>query len=205
VLVGDGGIGKTTLVRRHVTGEFLSKYIPTLGVEVMKLTFETNVGTVIFNVWDTAGQEKFGGLRDGYYVHSDGAIVMFDVTSRITYTNVPRWFADLERSCGKLPVVLVGNKVDVKERALRAHQITYHRTRGITYYDVSAKSSFNFEKPFLYLARQLTGQPDLKFVGDVAKTPAPPPKALGAAATEAIRREQALAQSIAINDEDDDL
>ena len=50
-----------------------------------------------FNVWDTAGQEKFGGLRDGYYIQGQCAIVMFDVTSRVTYKNVPNWHRDLVR------------------------------------------------------------------------------------------------------------
>ena len=66
VLVGDGGVGKTTFVKRHLTGEFEKKYVATLGVEVHPLEFSTNLGQIIFNVWDTAGQEKFGGLRDGY-------------------------------------------------------------------------------------------------------------------------------------------
>lgn len=68
VLVGDGGTGKTTFVKRHLTGEFEKKYVATLGVEVHPLVFHTNRGPIRFNVWDTAGQEKFGGLRDGYYI-----------------------------------------------------------------------------------------------------------------------------------------
>ena len=68
VLVGDGGTGKTTFVKRHLTGEFEKKYVATLGVEVHPLVFHTNRGAIRFNVWDTAGQEKFGGLRDGYYI-----------------------------------------------------------------------------------------------------------------------------------------
>ncbi|VDN31388.1 unnamed protein product [Gongylonema pulchrum] len=68
VLVGDGGTGKTTFVKRHLTGEFEKKYVATLGVEVHPLIFHTNRGQIRFNVWDTAGQEKFGGLRDGYYI-----------------------------------------------------------------------------------------------------------------------------------------
>ena len=68
VLVGDGGVGKTTFVKRHLTGEFEKKYVATLGVEVHPLVFHTNRGAIRFNVWDTAGQEKFGGLRDGYYI-----------------------------------------------------------------------------------------------------------------------------------------
>ena len=61
VLVGDGGTGKTTFVKRHLTGEFEKKYIATLGVEVHPLGFHTNFGELKFDVWDTAGQEKFGG------------------------------------------------------------------------------------------------------------------------------------------------
>ena len=99
------------LLQRHLTGEFEKKYIgmisilrlvvahwltscrytATLGVEVHPLSFSTNFGTICFNVWDTAGQEKFGGLRDGYYINGQCGIIMFDVTSRITYKNVPNW------------------------------------------------------------------------------------------------------------------
>jgi GTPase SAR1 family protein len=89
----------------------------TLGVEVHPLTFHTNFGTICFNVWDTAGQEKFGGLRDGYYIQGQCGIIMFDVTSRITYKNVPNWHRDLERVCENIPIVLCGNKVDVKVRS----------------------------------------------------------------------------------------
>merc|ERR1711936_846206 len=76
VLVGDGGTGKTTFVKRHLTGEFEKKYVATLGVEVHPLVFHTNRGQIRFNVWDTAGQEKFGGLRDGYYIQGQCAIIM---------------------------------------------------------------------------------------------------------------------------------
>jgi GTPase SAR1 family protein len=88
----------------------------TLGVEVHPLSFSTNFGNIVFNVWDTAGQEKFGGLRDGYYIQGQCGIIMFDVTARITYKNVPNWHRDLERVCENIPIVLCGNKVDVKVR-----------------------------------------------------------------------------------------
>eukprot|EP00966_Prymnesium_polylepis_P230184 5326287-Prymnesium_polylepis.1 len=143
---------------------------------------------------------------------------MFDVTSRITYKNVPNWHRDLVRVCETIPIVLVGNKVDVKERKVprrhlralcatiawwhnrmlarsrggaiawvacshgghgtitlhimaafdraathtarparaqvKAKQITFHRKKNLQYYDISAKSNYNFEKPFLWLARK---------------------------------------------------
>ncbi|KAI9306027.1 ras family-domain-containing protein [Cunninghamella echinulata] len=172
VLVGDGGTGKTTFVKRHLTGEFEKKYIATLGVEVHPLTFNTNFGTICFNTWDTAGQEKFGGLRDGYYIQGQCAIIMFDVTSRITYKNVPNWHRDLVRVCENIPIVLCGNKVDIKERKVKAKTITFHRKKNLQYYDISAKSNYNFEKPFLWLARKLVGNSNLEFVAAPALAPA---------------------------------
>ncbi len=71
--------------------------VATIGVEVHPLDFTTNRGKLRFYCWDTAGQEKFGGLRDGYYIHGQCAIIMFDVTSRLTYKNVPTWHRDLCR------------------------------------------------------------------------------------------------------------
>jgi len=172
VLVGDGGTGKTTFVKRHLTGEFEKKYIATLGVEVHPLGFQTNYGEIKFDVWDTAGQEKFGGLRDGYYINGQCGIIMFDVTSRITYKNVPNWHRDLVRVCENVPIVLCGNKVDVKERKVKAKTITFHRKKNLQYYDISAKSNYNFEKPFLWLARKLVGNTALEFVAEVALKPA---------------------------------
>ena len=83
VLVGDSGTGKTTFMKCHLTGEFEKKYVATLGVKVHPFVFHTNRGPIKFSVWDTAGQEQFGGLRDGYYIQAQCAIVMFDVTSRV--------------------------------------------------------------------------------------------------------------------------
>jgi len=171
VLVGDGGVGKTTFVKRHLTGEFEKKYVATLGVEVHPLAFTTNRGPITFNVWDTAGQEKFGGLRDGYYIQGQCAIIMFDVTSRITYKNVPTWHKDLVRVCENIPIVLCGNKVDIKDRKVKAKAITFHRKKNLQYYDISAKSNYNFEKPFLWLARKLAGDPNLEFVAMPALDP----------------------------------
>jgi GTP-binding nuclear protein Ran len=162
ILVGDGGTGKTTFVKRHLTGEFEKRYIATVGVDVHPLTFHTNRGKICFNCWDTAGQEKFGGLRDGYYIEGNCAIIMFDVTSRNTYKNVPNWYRDITRVCDNIPIVLVGNKVDCADRQVRAKMITFHRKKGLQYYDISAKSNYNFEKPFLWLAKKLANDANLQ-------------------------------------------
>jgi len=117
---------------------------------------------------------------------------MFDVTARVTYKNVPNWHRDLVRVCENIPIVLCGNKVDVKDRKVKAKAITFHRKknlqvgfraaiicaarddsseRSFQYYDISAKSNYNYEKPFLWLARKLLGDPNLDFVAMPALAP----------------------------------
>jgi len=202
ILVGDGGVGKTTFVKRHLTGEFEKKYVATLGVEVYPLKFFTNLGPIQFNVWDTAGQEKFGGLRDGYYIQGHAAIIMFDVTSRLTYKNVPNWHRDLVRVCENIPIVLCGNKVDVKDRKVKAKQITFNRKKNLMYFDISAKSNYNFEKPFLALARKLVGDPNLMLV----EQPALKPPEVFMDPTQAAQQEAELAAAanISLPDEGDE-
>ena len=204
ILVGDGGVGKTTFVKRHLTGEFEKKYVATLGVEVHPLVFHTNRGPIKFNVWDTAGQERFGGLRDGYYIQGQCAIIMFDVTSRITYKNVPNWHRDLTRVCENIPIVLTGNKVEIKDRKVKAKQITFHRKKNLQYYDISAKSNYNFEKPFLWLARKLCGDNALHFVE--APALAPPEFTIDPSQAQQFEAELAEAAQIPLPpDEDEDL
>lgn len=203
VLVGDGGTGKTTFVKRHLSGEFEKKYIATVGVEVHPLVFHTNYGPICFNTWDTAGQEKFGGLRDGYYVQGQCGIIMFDVTSRITYKNVPNWHKDLVRVCENIPIVLCGNKVDIKERKVKAKTITFHRKKNLQYYDISAKSNYNFEKPFVWLAQRLTGHPDLQLVASPAL--APPEVQLDQQMIEQYKQEMVDAMNQPLPEEDDDI
>ncbi|AQK88712.1 GTP-binding nuclear protein Ran-2 [Zea mays] len=199
------GLGrcKTTFVKRHLTGEFEKKYEPTIGVEVHPLDFTTNCGKIRFYCWDTAGQEKFGGLRDGYYIHGQCAIIMFDVTSRLTYKNVPTWHRDLCRVCENIPIVLCGNKVDVKNRQVKAKQVTFHRKKNLQYYEISAKSNYNFEKPFLYLARKLAGDPNLHFVEAVALKP--PEVTIDMAMQQQHEAELAAAAAQPLPDDDDDL
>lgn len=172
-MIGDGGTGKTTFLKRHKTGEFEKKYVPTMGAEVRPLDFHTTHGAVRLVCWDTAGQEKLGGLRDCYYVAAQAAILFFDVTARITYKSLPSWYKDLVRVCGDgIPIVVVGNKCDSKERKVKPKDILFHRKHNLQYFDVSARSNYNFEKPFRYILRKLANAPTLDFAEMPALVPA---------------------------------
>jgi GTP-binding nuclear protein Ran len=148
-------------------------------------------------------RKKFGGLRDGYYIQGQCGIIMFDVTSRITYKNVPNWHRDLERVCENIPIVLCGNKVDVKERKVKTGSVTFHRKKNLQYFEISAKSNYNFEKPFLWLGKKLVGNPALDFVAAPALAPAE--VTIDAALVARYEAELKEAERVPLPEEEDDL
>jgi len=160
VLIGDGGVGKTTFIKRYTTGKFEKVYEPTLGVDVFNLEFETNYGPIIFNVWDTAGQLKYGGLRDGYYIASDGAIIMYDATSESSLESVLTWAKNLSKVCKGIPLVLVKNKIDVKNKKEEWED----KISDLNISNISTKSDINCNEPFLFLAQELKNKNDLYFL-----------------------------------------
>jgi GTP-binding nuclear protein Ran len=127
---------------------------------------------------------------------------MFDVTSRITYRSVPNWHRDLTRVCENIPIVLCGNKVEVKDRKVKAKQITFHRKKNLQYFEISAKANYNFEKPFLWIARKLAGNNELCFV----EAPAIAPPEAEVDLSEMAQNEQDLniAASVPLPEGDDD-
>ena len=167
VLLGDGGVGKSAYIGRLLTGEFTKNYVATLGVEVHPLTFYTNRGKVIFNLWDTAGQEKFSNnltITRNSLEDADGIIVMFDVTSKLSYKSVEKWVQLARSIAPNAPIVLCGNKVDIADRKIKARNITAHRKLNLSkYIDLSARSCFNFEAPFKHFLRCFHGD-DIEMV-----------------------------------------
>jgi GTP-binding nuclear protein Ran len=149
LIVGDGGVGKSTFLKRYRTGEFTTQYIPTQG----HLEYQLNKPHEILTVIDTSGQEKYSPIT---IENVDGIIIMFDVTSKISYYNVPQWYATMRKLYGKdVPVILCGNKVDRVDRKITCNMITYHREYNMKYYDISAKSNYNYEKPFDTLSKSI--------------------------------------------------
>ena len=165
LLCGDSGVGKTTFAKRHMTGSFEKKYIPTSDMKVRLLRFTTSVGPIDVQLLDVAGQEEAAGaISTECDREVDAAILMFDVTSRHTYKNLEDWYGAMPR----VPTVLVGNKADVRDRKVKAHQITFHTTHGMNYYDMSVSSGYNDEKPFIWLFRYLMQNRDIKILERVS-------------------------------------
>jgi GTP-binding nuclear protein Ran len=177
VIIGECGVGKSTFLKRYRTQEFESEYVPTMGIGNSSLTFHTNKGTVIFNILDCAGQEQFEGLYSEYCSGAHAALVMFDTTNEDTYTKVPSWISLLQKlryknTSGKLniPVIICGNKSESEHREVMTEDITVHTNYDLQYYDISVKTCYNVNKPFLYLIRSLINDFDVELID-------PPPTA----------------------------
>lgn len=148
-LIGDGGVGKTTFVQRHLNNIFDEKYIATLGVEVHLIRKDNTC----FNLWDCAGQEKFGGLRDGYYINSQGVIFFFDLTNKLSLINLKNWINSCYKINGNIPCVIVGLKSDIPGGIEDEVVRTY--IGNIPYVKVSSKNEENLDEPFNILKSML--------------------------------------------------
>lgn len=166
LLVGDGGVGKSTFTER-IDSEFEKKIDKKLGVKEISVVIQTNKGRVQFVLRDTLGQEKFGLLQRPFFTQAQCAILMFDVSSKTSYEKLPIWYNLILENCGNIPIVLVANKADLKQRIIKPKHIYFHRQKNINYYEISTKSNYNLEKPFIDLIWQLAK--DTKLVTESPK------------------------------------
>lgn len=164
LLVGEPDVGKSSFMRRWICGRFAgNRHGDAEGQgDISTLLFDTTIGTVALTVVEISDDARVSGR------HVDGAIVMFDLTNRPTYQTaggLVEWVRGTYSN--QIPLVLVGNKCDIRNRAVLPRNIKIHRQLGVFYYDVSAKSMHNYEKPFLFLMRKLTGIAGLEFAEGV--------------------------------------
>jgi GTP-binding nuclear protein Ran len=158
VLLGPQKCGKSKWIKRFMTGEFDSKYIETIGVEIVPIVLTTNYGKYRLNCFDISGDSKFDGLSDGFCIASDA--VMFFRKS----PDKPSRFEKLSL-ISNCPKVYVTSKFDLKKN--QSIKDIDNGSIKKPFYQISAKSNYNFEKPFISLLRQLTGHEDLTEVYQV--------------------------------------
>ena len=163
VMIGAGGSGKTALVNRFLTQKFSAQYIVTIGSQfaVKTVAVQDNNGRnvrVKLLVWDLAGQQRFDFIRSSYYQGSKGALLVYDVTRKSTYMELPKWIEETEKALNKrIPIVLLANKVDLEDervitRDMGEHFIQEHNLQG--YLETSALTGANVEEAFQQLAKQ---------------------------------------------------
>ena len=160
ILLGDSGVGKTSLVHRVKEGRFSDKPEATIGVSFCphSVRLPAGRGTVLLHLWDTAGQEKYHAFTRSYFRGAAAAIVAYDITNRESYTGAQRWAAELTRECGggAAPVVaLVGSKSDLADtsRAVcRDEAEGAAAAQGMLFAEVSAKDGAGVDELFRTVA-----------------------------------------------------
>lgn len=163
VLLGDSGVGKTSIVTRYVQGAVNEYQISTIGAAYLTKYETVDNKVVKFNIWDTAGQEKYRNLAPLYYRDAQAAIVVYDITESSSVPNAKRWIAELKE---KLPsnsvqIAIVGNKIDLEEqRQVPTEEIQkFAQENGYFFKEVSAKAGINVDKVFTLLARNAQEAP----------------------------------------------
>ncbi|NWZ62326.1 RAB21 protein, partial [Acrocephalus arundinaceus] len=171
VLLGEGCVGKTSLVLRYCENKFNDKHITTLQASF--LTKKLNIGGKRVNlaIWDTAGQERFHALGPIYYRDSNGAILVYDITDEDSFQKVKNWVKEIRKMLGnEICLCIVGNKIDLeKERHVSVQEAEmYAESVGAKHYHTSAKQNKGIEELFLDLCKRMieTAQVDERARGN---------------------------------------
>ncbi len=160
-LVGEQAVGKTSLILRYVLGQFDERYMMTLGARVSKKTVDLQAQdgaqvSVELLVWDIMGQKGFRELlREAYFHGAQGILAVCDITRKDSLGEIRGWIENVHNTVGKIPVVLVANKSDLKDKyALNQGALeTFADPYGAPVLRTSAKTGENVEAAFLLLAR----------------------------------------------------
>ena len=155
-LLGEAAVGKTSLVYRFIQDKFQENYKSTLGVNLLKKEIELeDHGEVSAQIWDLGGQESFRSLRRLYLEGANGALVVFDRTKRETFEKLNDWIDSFIQERGKQPLLLIGNKSDLKDQIKISEEETreFAEKNDMEYLLTSAKTGKNVEEAFKNLTR----------------------------------------------------
>ncbi len=171
VLLGDAGVGKTSLLARFVDGEFYDEYIQTVGANflIKEIDLKNSIDqlkiekSLIEDIqkkgfrlyfWDIGGQQHTLFVTEYYFVQSHGAIVVFNLVSEKSFKNIDFWISKLKELSGDIPFIIIGNKTDLDDKRVIDQKEIDEKVKqyGVEYYETSAKLDRNVHKAFLALS-----------------------------------------------------
>lgn len=153
VVAGDGGTGKTSLIRRYCTGMFEESRVMTIGVDFQVKIVEVDGRPIKLSIWDIAGQERFGSFRDTFYRGAQAVALVYDVTDLLSMSNLINWHREIAKVSPKALFCVVGTKIDLHRAVPRVHAETWARRMRCPYVETSAKTADGVDDFFLILAR----------------------------------------------------
>ena len=162
IFAGECSAGKTSIVMQYAYNKFEINYLGTVGIDFVSHFLNVDGTFLRLQIWDTAGQERFKCLVPSYMRGANACILVYDVSNKKSFTEIPRWFEMTEREAPDSLVCLVANKVDLEESRQVSMQEGQNLAEklNIMYMEVSAKSGFQIGKLFSSLGRRLLEDKD---------------------------------------------
>ena len=156
ILVGDANVGKTTWVTKLRTNQFITDHHSTMGAEL----HQVKKNNIIYNLWDCAGNPKFRGLGDGYYIQSKGVLVFCDVTNIHSVYNISKWVLMVRKLLENIPIVIVATRFDHSDNDIVKNNIKIldglSKSLNLQYVFVSSLNGTNLTQPLSVLSELIS-------------------------------------------------
>jgi Ras-related protein Rab-23 len=160
-VIGDGGVGKTSLIKKYTKGSFKKEYIKTLGAQFSKYDEKIEKSAVKLFFWDIAGQAEFSFMRPTFYKGSKAAIIVFSHAPGEldnSFNHIYDWHEDIKKYCGDIPIVLFGNKIDlVDDSSIDIGKVeeVVNKRDFLGFYKTSAKTGTGVYEAFQAIIKNL--------------------------------------------------
>ena len=162
-IVGDGGVGKTTLLHRYIDGRFIQNTMMTIGTNffLKEINIDDYDSSVRLQIWDLGGQEHFAPIRPSFYAGASGIIYAFDLTRLPSLYNLRDWKEEVKRGLFKqVPCILIGNKLDLigksSDKGIEKDIEEIKLVLNTDYYfETSAKTNIGIEQVFQHIAKEI--------------------------------------------------
>lgn len=158
LLIGDSGVGKTSILFKFSEDTFSPAFISTIGIDFKIRTIEVDGKKIKLQVWDTAGQERFRTITTAYYRGAMGIMLVYDVSNLKSFENISNWIRNIEMHATQdVELMILGNKCDIADKRQvskeKGEQLALQHS--IKFMETSAKATINIEEAFTTLARDI--------------------------------------------------
>ena len=156
ILIGNTSVGKTCLTKRYTENVFSENLLTTVGVELFKKIIEIDKLKYEIKIWDSCGQERLHSITFNYYKNADGILLVYDLSDHDTFSTLQRWLDSINEICDiDIPVVIVGNKMDLERKVEKSEIDAFYSKTKIKMFECSCKTGEKTTEPFDELIRKI--------------------------------------------------